>query len=202
MADLATAKRTFVLDGVHGGSAGIHPAAPAYRLVLRARPEAIEAVSQALELALPTRPKTSATSGLRSARGSARIVAEVIDRGRSRPDGSTSGTTDCFRHGSPTATSPSSSPAPAPKRRSMPAAHRTCRLPPSRSVPAPARSSARRKWCCCAWRMTPSAWSAGAPLPTMCSVCWTGSRTLEALALPADTMGGYLSHRERLSGWF
>ncbi|CZT33170.1 sarcosine oxidase subunit gamma [Rhizobium sp. 9140] len=65
MADLAT--RTLPLGGFHGGSATVRltPAAPASRLSLRAKPDAVEALSTALGLSLPTRPKASATSGTR-----------------------------------------------------------------------------------------------------------------------------------------
>jgi len=98
MADLATAKRTFVLDGVHGGSAGtsIKPAAPAYRLLVRARPEGSVGVSSALALALPTRPKTSATSGLRSALWIGPDEWLVIDQGEADLMAALSGTTGLF----------------------------------------------------------------------------------------------------------
>ncbi|KQS64669.1 sarcosine oxidase subunit gamma [Rhizobium sp. Leaf371] len=67
MADLAT--RTLPLRGFHGGSATVRltPAAPASRLSLRAKPDAVGALATALQLSLPTRPKTSATSGTRHA---------------------------------------------------------------------------------------------------------------------------------------
>ncbi len=67
MADLAT--RTLPLRGFHGGSAAVRltPAAPASRLSLRAKPDAVEALSTALGLSLPTRPKASVTIGTRHA---------------------------------------------------------------------------------------------------------------------------------------
>lgn len=67
MADLAT--RTLPLSGFHGGSAAasVSPAAPASRLSLRAKPDAVPALSTALGVDLPTRPKVSATSGSRHA---------------------------------------------------------------------------------------------------------------------------------------
>ena len=67
MADLAT--RTLPLSGFHGGSAAasVSPAAPASRLSLRAKPDAVPALSAALGVDLPTRPKASATSGSRHA---------------------------------------------------------------------------------------------------------------------------------------
>ena len=67
MADLAT--RTLPLSGFHGGSAAasVSPAAPASRLSLRAKPDAVPALSTALGVNLPTRPKASSTSGSRHA---------------------------------------------------------------------------------------------------------------------------------------
>ncbi|TCL91821.1 heterotetrameric sarcosine oxidase gamma subunit [Rhizobium sp. PP-WC-2G-219] len=67
MADLAT--RTLPLGGFHGGSATVRltPAAPASRLSLRAKQDAVAALSTALGLSLPTRPKTSVTNGTRHA---------------------------------------------------------------------------------------------------------------------------------------
>jgi sarcosine oxidase subunit gamma len=67
MADLAT--RTLALSGFHGGSASasVSPAAPASRLSLRAKPDAVASLSAALGVELPTRPKTSVSSGSRHA---------------------------------------------------------------------------------------------------------------------------------------
>lgn len=67
MAELAT--RTLPLAGAYGGSATVQlqPARPAERISLRARAEAVEALSAALGLSLPTAPKTSATAGGRTA---------------------------------------------------------------------------------------------------------------------------------------
>lgn len=85
MADLVPATRTTILDGAQGGSAGvtIKMAAPAFRIALRAKPDAVEALSQALDIALPTRPKSSATSGLRSALWLGPDEWLVIDQGES-----------------------------------------------------------------------------------------------------------------------
>jgi sarcosine oxidase, subunit gamma len=57
------------LDGrmaAHGGVSLI-PASPASRLSLRARPDAVAALSKALGIVLPVRPKTSAVKGTRTA---------------------------------------------------------------------------------------------------------------------------------------
>ncbi|WP_438751812.1 sarcosine oxidase subunit gamma [Pararhizobium sp. O133] len=60
-ADLAT--RTLPLSGFHGGSgaASLSVAKPATRMSLRAKPDAVAALSGALGLSLPTKPKTSAS---------------------------------------------------------------------------------------------------------------------------------------------
>lgn len=62
MADPAI--RTLPLAGRHGGSAAVRltPAAPASRISLRAPAESIGALSAALALELPRRPKTSTRS--------------------------------------------------------------------------------------------------------------------------------------------
>ncbi|WEX89159.1 sarcosine oxidase subunit gamma [Sinorhizobium garamanticum] len=69
MADQATAIRNAPLAGLRGGSpaAILTPAAPASRISLRAEPDAVAALSAALGLTLPTRPKTSASTGKRHA---------------------------------------------------------------------------------------------------------------------------------------
>ena len=58
------ALRKAPLGGFNGGSAAAHvsAAAPATRLSLRAAPDAVAALSKALGLDLPTRPKTSASA--------------------------------------------------------------------------------------------------------------------------------------------
>ena len=63
MAELNSMRRS-ALDGFHGGSAAARLAAApnAARASLRARPDAVAALSSALGLDLPTRPKTSATA--------------------------------------------------------------------------------------------------------------------------------------------
>ena len=75
MADKLHAKRKSVLEDFHGGSpfVSLKPAASASRLSLRARESALPTLSEALGLALPARLKSSVTSGLRSAPGSARM---------------------------------------------------------------------------------------------------------------------------------
>lgn len=67
MADPAL--RNFPLAGFHGGSAtvGLHAAPPAHRISLRAGSDAVSALSAAFGVDLPTKPKTSATAGSRTA---------------------------------------------------------------------------------------------------------------------------------------
>jgi sarcosine oxidase, subunit gamma len=67
MAELAT--RKLPLAGRQGGSASVRltPAAPASRISLRAPTESVAALSAALRLDLPTKPKTSGHAGSRSA---------------------------------------------------------------------------------------------------------------------------------------
>ncbi|GAK68755.1 sarcosine oxidase gamma subunit [Agrobacterium rubi TR3 = NBRC 13261] len=83
MADLA--KRTLVLEGARAGSAtvSIKMAAPAYRLSLRAKADAVSELSQALDISLPQSPKTSTTSGLRAALWLGPDEWLVIDQGES-----------------------------------------------------------------------------------------------------------------------
>ncbi len=61
--------RSLPLAAAHGGSASVQlqAAPPAHRIALRARAEDVPALSSALQLALPTTPKTSATQGSRTA---------------------------------------------------------------------------------------------------------------------------------------
>ena len=63
------ARRIGPLDGRHAGTAmvAVLPAAPCARVSLRADDRAIPAIEAALGMALPRRPKTSETAGLRSA---------------------------------------------------------------------------------------------------------------------------------------
>jgi len=67
MADLAT--RTLPLSGFHGGSgaANLSAAAPATRLSLRAKPDAVSALCGALGVTLPVKAKTSAFANGRHA---------------------------------------------------------------------------------------------------------------------------------------
>ena len=67
--DLSVAGRRGALDGRRGGSpvVTLEPAAPASRLSLRARGEAVATLSSALGLDLPARPKTSSSAGERHA---------------------------------------------------------------------------------------------------------------------------------------
>lgn len=74
MADLTQTRsnealRRVPLAGRQGGSHSVRlaPAAPASRISLRVRAEDVAALSKALGLDLPTRPKTSAAAGERSA---------------------------------------------------------------------------------------------------------------------------------------
>ncbi|MBB4063039.1 sarcosine oxidase subunit gamma [Gellertiella hungarica] len=69
MSDLMQATRRGVLDGMHGGSAvaRLTPAAPASRISLRAPAASVEALSGALAVALPVKPKTSASANGRHA---------------------------------------------------------------------------------------------------------------------------------------
>ncbi|MFB2550299.1 sarcosine oxidase subunit gamma [Ensifer soli] len=68
MAD-AIATRKPTLSGFLGGSAAarLTPAPPSTRLSLRAKPDAVAALSSAFGLDLPTRPKTSASANGRHA---------------------------------------------------------------------------------------------------------------------------------------
>jgi sarcosine oxidase subunit gamma len=83
MADLAN--RTLVLDGARAGSStvSIKVAAPAYRLSLRAKADAVTELSQALDISLPQVPKTSTTSALRAALWLGPDEWLVIDQGES-----------------------------------------------------------------------------------------------------------------------
>ncbi|MDO9415220.1 sarcosine oxidase subunit gamma [Pararhizobium sp.] len=69
MADPMIAARKAPLAGVHGGSgvASLTTAAPATRLSLRAKPDAIAALSAALNITLPVRPKGSTSANGRHA---------------------------------------------------------------------------------------------------------------------------------------
>jgi len=72
MADLieaGVASRTLPLAGFHGGSgaASLSVAEPATRISLRAKPDAVSALSGALGLPLPVKAKTSASSNGRHA---------------------------------------------------------------------------------------------------------------------------------------
>ncbi|CUX02968.1 Sarcosine oxidase gamma subunit [Agrobacterium fabacearum S56] len=85
MADTLHAKRKSVLEDFHGGSpfVSLKPAASASRLSLRARESALPALSDALGLLLPNSPKSSVTSGLRSALWLGPDEWLVIDQGES-----------------------------------------------------------------------------------------------------------------------
>lgn len=63
MAELDTMRRS-ALDGLHGGSSAVRltPAPHAARASLRAHPEAVAALSSALGVTLPARPKASASA--------------------------------------------------------------------------------------------------------------------------------------------
>ncbi len=85
MADLIVANRTLVVEGARAGSANvsIKVAAPAYRLSLRAKADAVAELSQALDISLPQASKTSITSGLRAALWLGPDEWLVIDQGES-----------------------------------------------------------------------------------------------------------------------
>jgi sarcosine oxidase, gamma subunit family, heterotetrameric form len=69
MAEGSQAARRLPLAAVHGGSATVRlmPAQPAERISLRARAEDVPALSRALGLDLPVRPKTSVSANGRTA---------------------------------------------------------------------------------------------------------------------------------------
>jgi sarcosine oxidase, subunit gamma len=69
MPDAQIAARTMPLTGRMAATAqvSVTPAEPAFRLSLRARPDAVSALSKALGVALPVKPKASETKGARSA---------------------------------------------------------------------------------------------------------------------------------------
>ncbi|WP_136660801.1 sarcosine oxidase subunit gamma [Nitratireductor sp. XY-223] len=62
MAEALAARPQYPLEGLVAGSAQVQitPAAPASRLALRARPDAVAPLSKALAVKLPQKPKTSA----------------------------------------------------------------------------------------------------------------------------------------------
>ncbi len=63
------AVRTLPLAGRMAATAqvSVTPAEPAFRMSLRARPDAVSALSKALGVTLPVKPKSSETKGVRSA---------------------------------------------------------------------------------------------------------------------------------------
>jgi sarcosine oxidase, subunit gamma len=69
MPDAQTAERTLPLTGRMAATAqvSITPAEPAFRMSLRVRPDALSAMSKALGLSLPVKPKSSETKSTRSA---------------------------------------------------------------------------------------------------------------------------------------
>ncbi|MCB5204336.1 sarcosine oxidase subunit gamma [Neorhizobium sp. T786] len=82
-ADVAT--RSLPLSGVHGGSAAVRleVAAPAGRISLRVRNEDVSALSAALGVDLPVKPKTSAFANGRTALWLGPDEWLVIDEGNS-----------------------------------------------------------------------------------------------------------------------
>src|SRR3546814_6371745 len=82
-AKLAT--RHHPLSGVHGGSASVRltPAHPAERISLRVRAEDVAALSRALGVDLPVKPKTSAFANGRTALWLGPDEWLVIDEGES-----------------------------------------------------------------------------------------------------------------------
>lgn len=87
MAELGShiATRSLPLSGVHGGSATVRlePAAPASRISLRVRAEDVPALSSALGVDLPMKPKTSAYANGRTALWLGPDEWLVIDEGES-----------------------------------------------------------------------------------------------------------------------
>lgn len=82
-AELAT--RSLPLSGLHGGSASVRlePAPPASRIALRVRAEEVAALSGALGVDLPVRPKSSAYANGRTALWLGPDEWLVIDEGES-----------------------------------------------------------------------------------------------------------------------
>jgi sarcosine oxidase, subunit gamma len=69
MPDAQTAERVMPLTGRMTATAqvSVTPAEPAYRMSLRARPDALSALSKALGVTLPVKPKSSESKGTRTA---------------------------------------------------------------------------------------------------------------------------------------
>ncbi len=69
MRDAFIAERTSPLAGRMAATAqvSVTPAEPAFRMSLRARPDAVGALSKALGISLPVKPKSSETKGTRTA---------------------------------------------------------------------------------------------------------------------------------------
>jgi sarcosine oxidase, subunit gamma len=69
MPDAHIAERVMPLTGRMAATAqvSVTPAEPAFRLSLRARPDALSALSKALGVLLPVKPKSSQTKGTRTA---------------------------------------------------------------------------------------------------------------------------------------
>ena len=86
MADIQVS-RVFPLDGRSAATAdvSIHPAAPAKRISLRAGTDAVSAVSKALGVKLPAKPKQSAVAGTRTALWIGPDEWLVIDEGDGDP---------------------------------------------------------------------------------------------------------------------
>ena len=142
---------------------------PAERISLRAPAASVAALSKALGVSLPQKPKTSAAKAGRTALWLGPDEWLVIDEAAKGPARRLRrGHRRCIRRSaSRIATSPSRSPARRRRRRSMPAARRTCRSTPFRSARPRAPSSARPRSCCCAPQTTRSASNAGARFPIM-----------------------------------
>ena len=68
MPDAQIAERVSPLTGRMAATAqvSVTPAEPAFRMSLRARPDEVSALSKALGLSLPVKPKSSETKGTRS----------------------------------------------------------------------------------------------------------------------------------------
>jgi sarcosine oxidase subunit gamma len=85
MADIAAANRSLPLSGTHGGASTVRliPTAPATRISLRARAQDVSALSGALGVDLPVKPKTSNFANGRTALWLGPDEWLVIDEGES-----------------------------------------------------------------------------------------------------------------------
>ncbi len=142
---------------------------PAERISLRAPEASVAALSKALGLTLPKKPKTSASKTGRTALWLGPDEWLVIDEaGMVGTLARWQGLPRCIRRSaSHIAILRYRSPVRRQKPRSFRVARRTCRSTPSRWGRPRAPFSARPRSCCCARPMMPSGSSAGVPSRTM-----------------------------------